>query len=163
MISFKSFLAEARMAPLYHATSVWNAERILKENKIKGRSIQRSQTIFGDRDRMMFGVSLTRNFNVGKKYFGDVVFELDQQRLAQRYKIIPFNYWNSDDETLLYKTGTARAQSTNRDDLQDRPNEFEEFLVGDIDNLSKYLKHLWLDRHINNKAFKKYESIIKYY
>lgn len=112
----------------------------------------------------MFGVSLTRNFKVGQNYFGDVVFELDQQRLAQRYKIIPFNYWNSDDETLPYKTGTARAQSTNRDVLEDRPNEFEEFLVGDIDNLSKYLKHIWLDRHgNNNKVFKKYESIIKYY
>lgn len=101
MITFKDFLTEARMAPLYHATPIGNLSIILRNgfNAITYQTIYRgeNQASLG-----RYGVSLTRNMRnadwyMKTQYRDDeyVVFELDQQAIAQRYKIVPVDFFET--------------------------------------------------------------------
>lgn len=91
MITFKQFLSEARMAPLYHGTTVKNAIRIIERNEL--------WPFFADNTD---AISLTRSLDFALKWPIEnssatpdeiIVFELDQQKLSQNYKIKPYNYF----------------------------------------------------------------------
>ena len=117
MISFKTFLFEARMAPLYHGTTLPNLRNILQfgivsvtthiysalmQSKFRGNATYKEP----GRDIEKFpdfyqGVSLTRDKQFALSWSGtkgssgiSLAIQLDQQALASRYKIIPINYWN---------------------------------------------------------------------
>lgn len=147
MISFKSFLIESRSSPLYHGTNNIIAREIIKTNKVKGLTLQSSSVFQSTADKNRFGsklgsgvrgVSLSRSFNVSKR-FGNIIFEFAQDKLIQRYKIKPINHWNSYSAIAAdnYKD-EARSQKHQND------NEFEEFLLGDILDASKYIKTIWV-------------------
>lgn len=130
MISFKQYLTEARMAPLYHATYMNNAQQILLTDVLKpsareGKYIDK---------RLTQGVSLTRSLKTAREWRAwsslNVTFELDQQKLSQNYKIKPLNMvhvWNHDNPELV------RGLSAKHEEL------FEEMIDKPIKPLSKYL------------------------
>lgn len=42
MITFKQFLNEASMSPLYHATRLSNYERMIRDNKIEASTLHQN-------------------------------------------------------------------------------------------------------------------------
>lgn len=101
MISFKSFLIESRSYPLYHATPIHNVESILKDGFKPGTY----QTIFKGMKTASwgrYGVSFARNIRSADWYMINqyrdinyVVFEVDQQKLINNYKIVPIDFFGT--------------------------------------------------------------------
>jgi len=98
-----------------------HAVKQLKENRIEGRTTQRfwpdGRRLKDDHPEYedsfwLKGVSLTRDINYAKNW-ADIVYVIDQTKLSQRYKIMPFNW------------GYANAKSRG----QDHKREREEFVV----------------------------------
>lgn len=148
MISFGQFITEARLAPLYHGTTLNSLPDILdkgiapttlqrsKELLRKGTNVKNQDSYLnslprkvGDEYRRFdtlntydfhSGVSLSRSmkfaswYNAGKKH--DVfVIEIDQQKLSQRYKIVPYQF---------FQGSRARVH-----DHLGYFNEYEEFVI----------------------------------
>jgi hypothetical protein len=119
---------------------------IFDDNMIFGKTAHRSDKLGspkqsktqhrnseGDTFELNRGVSLSRTMHVAVKFAEilrstrGVVLELDQAKLAHNYKIIPFNY-NS-----YYTIKGARQGNI----------ESEEFVLGNIKNLDRYLVAIW--------------------
>lgn len=128
-------IVEGREAPLYHAINPGKLRDTLNSNTLKA-------TWTHDIPGMgkQTGISLTRNKNVKYNY---VVLVLDQAKLTQKFKMVPV-----DGEHLFYKSDTVRDRSSSISTLAHRgPNNLqlaEEFLIGDIPNLSNYLLEIHL-------------------
>lgn len=134
MIAFKDFLIESRSAPLYHGTNMSALKYIIKVG-IEPRTLQNSKKIGiynytvrygGGPDwavtgdiKYAKGVSTTRNFKFASAWGNGVVLELNQRKLAQRYKIVPFQYF--DTVGSRYKEISASKDTTR--------NEYEEFVI----------------------------------
>ena len=94
MIRFKEFLKEAASYPLYHATSFRGAYEILRHDEFFGSTSDASEP---------YGLSATRIMDTAWKFGTQknssrqetVVFELDREKLAHRYRIVPYNYWGN--------------------------------------------------------------------
>ena len=176
MIGFREFLTESRSAPLYHGTFGDAVYNILLHNGIepktfhqnwklgypdkisdhsKNYSIQKNTATVLPFSGLISGVSLTRSFKFAVSYGSGYVLEIDQRRLAQKYKIIPFQFWQDHSRT----TGARSAW----------PNEFEEFVVTNQPIPPKYITRLyypkmWHDRFdSNNPEFKFIEAIQQKY
>lgn len=115
---------------LYHSTPFQSAIEILKTNTIYGSTGQDIKTKFSsfnqnysDASKTYGGVSLTRNW---KFEFGSIQFILNADLLKRDYgkKIVPFDYFS--------KEGHKSTRQLSKD-------ESEEFLLGDLERLSKYL------------------------
>lgn len=120
MITFKQFLAEARMAPLYHKTDLVNFYYILRNGAIEPRTTHQGHS--------KPGVSLTRSIKTAfdwKSYESGVVIEIDQQKLIQNKRVKPINIVN-----IWYKN--SNRFNAKSEEL------FEEFVTGPIE--SKYFK-----------------------
>lgn len=139
MITFSQFLTEARMAPLYHGTSMVYFASIA-DNGFEPKTLHvpkkllkttgnhklefGSNNPWGVKETLDYvkGISTTRNFKFASNWAkagaerGWVVFEFDQQKLTHRYQIKPIQYFSKD-------FGRARFQG-NSD-----KNEFEEFII----------------------------------
>lgn len=126
-------LFEGRDAPLYHGTSYVNAKAILGTNLLK------AQPLPDDDDwdtRDMPVISLSRSLPFVKDFIQrrekgkGVIFQLDQRKLAQRFKIRPWNYYvNAELST------TARISKN----VSGIFNEYEEFITKDIKNFDSYI------------------------
>jgi hypothetical protein len=139
MLNFKQFLEEGRDAPLYHGTDA--TLKILETNTLKGTRSHSYQSLMIDKDGEAKGVSLTRNIKVASQFqkWADhsnyAIFELDQKKLAQNHKIIPVNFWGA------LKGEPARSKSIPKDEVG---SEYEEFVMGDIKNLDKYIIRIFI-------------------
>lgn len=131
MITFRQYLTEARMAPLFHGTH--SPDSIIKMGVIEGSTIHEHPSTGKD----IYGVSLTRHFVTAKEFgMNGAVLQLNQQKLSQRYKIVPINYFNTND-----KDSSTRKTSSNH---KYNENEFEEFVIGDIKNINNYIEAIWI-------------------
>jgi hypothetical protein len=158
MYSFKQYLEEGRDAPLYHATNSNHIELILKDNMLKGEIYDPG--VKGNKrfKRKAKGVSLTRNFKYAKYWVSGVtsfIFELDQRKLSQRYKIVPFNFFQNEmpgprEKELKQGVGPSGF------------NEYEEVLVGTLKDLDKYVKYIHVSR-IDLSYNKYYRELLKDY
>lgn len=113
--------------PLYHATDTLKS--VLDEN------VLRAKTSHVLNNKNLYGVSTTREYSYAKRYANIMMHEssvynnvvgiiiLDRDLLKNNYKILPVDYF-SDDE--MRRRGVYA--------------EAEEFVVGDIKPLSKYMK-----------------------
>lgn len=162
MIKFKQYLEEARMAPLYHGTNIAAARGIINLDVLQGQTIQNDSRMFGgkkfDRHQSsmgsgVYGVSLSRSKRVSKK-FGPIIFEFDQQKLLHNFKIRPYNYWYSD-AAKVADTWYDRARMP-EPDPGFGDNEYEEFLLGHIKNLKRYLTAIWVPASVYNGSTKEY-------
>lgn len=118
MITFKSFLAESRSAPLYHKTTLSGFYYILRSGKIEPRTNHHGHS--------KNGVSLTRSIKSAFGWQGfepGIVIEIDQQKLIQNKRVKPINAIN----VWYPKNPRYHAKS---EEL------FEEFVEGPIE--SKY-------------------------
>lgn len=144
MITFKQYLTEARMAPLYHGTPAVNLPSIVK-NGIKPKTEQyikklgvsvRKDQMAGWSKRRAIGVSLSRSMKVSQN-FGDypwenIVLELDQSRLVHNFKLVPFQFF----------------QGKDRPTRDPENNEFEEFVITSKPIDFKYVTRIWIPRTI---------------
>lgn len=111
-------LNENNYAPLYHCTASPYFVDIIKGNTLKGYTEQKIN------NKVYRGVSLTRDKHFSKKYCnGNIVFVLNQNLLRNNHKLIPYDYFY------------------NSEGIPDR-KEAEDFLVGDINNLRKYVTEI---------------------
>ena len=128
MISFKQFLTESRYAPLYHGTSVFKLQSIIK-NGIDPKTEQPARELLmpTHRSHVIRGISLTRNKKFAIQWAitnnGEyAVLEFDSDKLKRRYRIIPFQYWQ----------GAGRNTRVKEVPFGDKiRNEYEEFLISD--------------------------------
>ena len=134
MITFKQFITEARLAPLYHGTNASKLESLIT-NGFRPVTLQAADKLMmnganttkakdgGELVGYYQGVSLTRNKKFAMQWSQEheisIVLELDQQKLAQKYKIKPIQFW--------------RGISRSKESLQTNRlyNEYEEFVVTD--------------------------------
>lgn len=147
MLGFKDFLdEEVNTQSLFHGRKT-SAEKILKYDMLEGRTTQPRNPLFtaGRYDRYanqyneVHGVSLTRSFNVAKD-FGTVIFELDKTKLRTNHNIVPLQFFNNDKGLVSARTSLVNS----KDGKFGRSTEYEEFLLGSIRNLSKYLIRIHL-------------------
>lgn len=141
-MSILNKLLESRTAPLYHASM--DAEDIMESNDILAET---EHTI---NNKEYYGVSLSRDLRfllANGHIFGEVIFELDQSKLANNYKIIPFNYFYDSEENN--KNNSYRRGDT---------AEAEEFLIGAISPLDRYLTGIIVDEKNIKKLGKKIKS-----
>jgi len=143
MYNFKQYLEEGRDAPLFHGTGNRAADLILKENVMKPLTIQ---MISG---KSVAGTSLSRSFKFAEYFGGGITFELDQRKLTQRNKIVPFSYWNSDKQ--------ARGMGA------DNPNnEYEEFVIGEIKFIHRCIIKIHMNQY-NEAELNRNKNIELYY
>lgn len=137
MINFSQFLSEARQAPLYHSTRLYNAEKILKDNTLYG-TMHDNGAMEGKR-----GIFFTRSLKHAGTIYGTaekVIFVIDQLKLSYRYKIKPIKNWHNEDKNKKPQWMTGYLGG----------NEFEEFVetkeIRDFDNyITKIIVHGPLD------------------
>lgn len=134
MIRFKTFLTEARMAPLYHATSLTNAISIIKDNLLKTTSSSNSDLQKAQRGGKQPTVFMTRNYRNAIEYGWMrhdnevIVFVINQQKLAQKYKLEPIHNWfkqyyqfNHDKNTNYKKDLSQVGYGVEYEEITDRP------------------------------------------
>jgi hypothetical protein len=160
MLNFKQFLEEGRDAPLYHATYTEAAAKILKDGVLMGVTKHKLP------NATVAGVSLSRDLktatNLAYHEFNHntvVVFELDQRKLAQRHKIKPLNFYMTNFWKQEERAGQpARYQNSNFF-FGKRNNEYEEFVLGDIKNVDKYIKKIHSTSNLTTERIEKYPNL----
>lgn len=161
MISFKEYLTEARMAPLYHATTINSLLSILSENKIRKSTLYREEKS---------AVSLTRDLRTAiafaKAVHGNqdvIIIQLDQLKLAQNYKIEPYQFWSQPQRghIRIDKTRVSKEDANLHRD-EGIMNEFEERIVDrDIENAKKYITAFHVRKGILRKQSEEVKNILK--
>lgn len=128
---FISDLLEGRDAPLYHGTSMWVAEEILSADALSAHTRHKLPLV----DKTVMGVSLSRSLRTSRR-FGSVIFELDQSKLARKHRIVPIDYFHNRHSRTLDPDEVDPNYERRRGGYA----EAEEFVVGDIKKLSRYLR-----------------------
>lgn len=115
-------LTEGRDAPLYHGTSFYGILSILHEDVI--------YPSWGVDDFDRAGVRTSRSYNIAhtftEKEGVGAVIELDQRKLAQRYKIVPYT-----DQSI----GAVRMFGH---------SEYEEVIIGEIRPAHQYITKIFV-------------------
>lgn len=145
-------IKESRSADLYHGTTPANAEEILKTNRMNAHApfdraasaFVRGKTEFksliqGVPETVSFSRSMSaaKSFSSGSpRRFGitGVVFVLDQETMWRDLgkRITPYN-------DLYATSGDSRSRGT----------EYEEMVLGDILNVDRYIKEVFVFVHPN--------------
>lgn len=116
MRSHEYLLLEGREASLWHGIKLEHAETILSSNQIGGRTTQRywldgRRRKEGEADYQssfwLKGISTTRDPQFAVNW-GSVILELDQERIAHNFKIIPYA-WNFHIDNVI-KTDSKRER-----------------------------------------------------
>lgn len=154
MITFKTYLIESRAAPLYHATTMAAANKILKDNILYGTMQE------GGLTRGQKVIFTTRSLKQAKhyvsydqRYTGSVVFELDQEKLTHRYKVRPIKNWADDRADVAWDSKPqADAKKKHKPMYMFRTigaNEFEEIIIADkVVNISNYITKIYANRDV---------------
>lgn len=153
MNSFRQYLEEGRDAPLYHATRFDNILSILRDGLKPHQSHSRynlllSPPIKRNQKHSTRGVSFTRNFNIAKKfgsyYAGKyIIFKLDQRKLAQRFKILPIDFWSQ--RSTYKKIGNDEK----------RYFEAEEYIITEKNISTSYMTEIFLKRETYSNDIEK--------
>jgi len=126
-------LNEGRDSYLYHATALNSAIRIISSNNMSSKT---KHIING---KKVTGISLTRDKNFAFSWnmngLSNVVFVLNQSLLSQNKKIVPLDYYSTTDEKYLRHD----LNGTEKDRRKKSFAEAEEFVIGSINNLDRYL------------------------
>ena len=158
MLLNEFILTEGRGGHLYHATRTEHALSILRTNVVedrtkqtlgakRGKRYQRSEGQNGEPiygydligGKEVSGVSLTRSYEFALEWKSDVIFVFDHARLAQDFKITPIDHIHSAGWDY-YSPGAVNMR-------KEWYNQYEEFLVGPIRNVKRYLLSINIDIH----------------
>jgi hypothetical protein len=131
MFNFNDFIEESYLdsskAPLYHYTNIYTFYKILNDNKL---NIGFFENPFLDKNIKF--ISLSRDPNLNLSYYKidlDVIIELDNNKLRNNYKLIPYDYFVRSGKTEYTKSDLRRKD----------PFEFEEIILKDIENIKSYI------------------------
>jgi hypothetical protein len=131
MFNFNDFIEESYLDsskdPLYHYTNIYTFYKILNDNK---SDIGFFENPFLGKNIKF--ISLSRNPNLDFSYYKmdlDVIIELDNNKLRNNYKIIPYDYFIRSGKTNYTKSDLRRKE----------PFEFEEVILEDIENIKSYI------------------------
>lgn len=131
----ESLLSEGRDAPLYHTMDYKKAEAVFLDDTMEARWGHRIPG-YGK----VMGNSFTRNKLL--RWRDHIMLDIDQSKLAQTHKIIPL------DGHMIYTAGHLSPSEFGKvrapiDRLGSQPLS-EEFVVGDIKNLHRYITSITL-------------------
>jgi hypothetical protein len=172
MLNFKQYLEEGRDAPLYHTTDESYMRYIIEKNSIKAKTEHQVGYRPGNRsgNKWKDVISLTRSIKFahrwgerkGSGYY--FIFELDQRKLSQRHKFVPYNHFG--DHYYNDEKGAARRMN-DVTDFNFPINQYEENIIGDIKNLNQYLTKIILSEKLYNGYFSeknsdRQDAVIKY-
>jgi hypothetical protein len=164
MITFQEFLTESRSAPLYHATTAVNADRILHADVMLSTTQDNGQA---KGQKVIF---VTRNLAAAKRYINysnaavpSVIFVLDQSRLTHRYRIKPIKNWQDEREDHYAKTSdqinNLRMHLPMSMTGQLGANEFEEVIHTDrITNFGDYVTDILTNAEVDHRKYKSLAS-----
>lgn len=141
-------LCERRSGTLYHWMTDQKAEHCFKHDEMPARWEHYIPTIGKD----FMGNSFSRNKRLILYY--DYRLEIDQAKLATRYRIIPVDgnfIFHGNPKKFPSKDQTKRFVSHNhlRDRIENVQNALaEEFVIGDIKQLHLYIMKIEFHGHI---------------
>lgn len=159
MKRFSEFLLEARMAPLYHATELYGFGLIAAGNILK-RGFERKQHIHAKDGKI---ISMTRNLTFAKNW-GSVVLQFDQQRLTQRYKIVPYNFFGvpaegKDARARHFPEKSSESPTSKRD--FNFLNQFEESVLQDIKDPFRYVTKIYVHEGTYTSSYITFSNILE--
>jgi len=115
---------------VYHGTNATSASWIIDANAIEGRTAHDPKRLLVRDNGYVAGVSTTRNIKFAWQWGQEVVFVLDFNRIKQTNKVIPIDYMSDS------KGGERRRE------------ESEEFVVGSLKPLTRYVKAIYISRAV---------------
>ena len=131
-------LNEGLSPVLYHATQLQNAVNILRDNTFNLTNAVGLKAERGIQNKFYF-ISFARSLTSGYSYFenpqkGLVYFKIDGDKLGNRYKGLPVDYWSSPIET---ERSLIRQKSMENEDrvISDSP---------EIPNASSYIQEIYV-------------------
>lgn len=133
-------LMESKSAPLYHAATLMNAGNIILSNTLMPNTNQNITGLPGSKQnkntKAVAGVSLTRSLQFAKTFdnISDdhrIIFVLDQEKLNQKYKIRPVDFFTTNPAADDMRPYALRRKGPYA--------ESEEFVIGPINGLDKYI------------------------
>lgn len=130
---------------LFHGTSPDSAGKILYSDTIRAMTTHGGYKLSRN-EQYVAGVSLTRSLQFAREYHSEVravVFALDARALRARTKIIPVDYF---------------ANTKKNGDYYRVRKESEEFAIGDIKPLSRYLKWIEMPKSLWQECFEQDEE-----
>ncbi len=150
ILLFEKFL-DSHYAPLYHAKNKKFALDIFKNDIIVGNIAGGAGKSFDYRNgkyykhdkKQIIGVSLTRNknlrFNPQTEAVSDLQFTFDTQKLRNKFRLIPFDYYGYDLKNI---SGVMKDENGIPMSHRDKKTEWEELLVGDLTNVHNYVTNI---------------------
>lgn len=141
---------ESNYAPLYHNTDYLSFIDIINDNELKCSS---NPNLFDGEIVSM--VSLTRKKDLDLSYYNpylEIEIELDANKLRNKYKLIPYDYFIHNNREKLSKSNINREY----------PFEYEEMVLVDIDNVMNYIISInFKNNIIFNKSIQTIIPILK--
>jgi hypothetical protein len=126
---FSGFIDESYLdsnhAPLYHFTSVWCLNSILKLNTL---SLGYYDHKIGNKIIKIVSLTRDKSFDIKNKDF-ELKICLDKDKLVNNYKTNPYDFFNSKGDNKKWEE-------------RNNPFEFEEVINCDIKNLNRYILYI---------------------
>jgi hypothetical protein len=175
----KNIIDKFSVAPLYHAIKSDRAIKALEENKLGGYSIQRTweggKRLKDDQpgyeeSNFMRGISTSRDIDYCARW-NDVIFIFDQDKLKNKYKVVPYNWGYSIGRG--YKQGSRSKREREEFVItgfseglknNDRNLKFMEMInkpEGYIEPLDKYLIGFFISDRVEKYIDEKDKTILK--
>lgn len=160
---FKEIIDEAVTDDyLYHATYVENADKIIRSNKIEARTFHTenkhlrfnligikpadikppgTMSFIPNRESIQ-GVSLTRSLPLARSWIPyGIVLVFDRKMLMTKFRLVTLTYY----------------EHRNRATFGESLSEAEEFLLGDLTNIERYLRAIYISQKTANAVKNKIE------
>lgn len=154
MFNFDEFLIDSYLdsnnAPLYHFTDAWTLiNMILEDNSLKIGNFKHP-TEMGDKNIL----SLTRDINFKLKHRdSEVMICLDKNKLINKYKIVPYDFYIH-----------TKKDSHKKWEIDRKRFENEEIIYTEIKDLNKYILYIkFIDINIYNEYKKQLSKFIDKY
>lgn len=131
---------KVRKQNVYHGTPLPTAINIIHADKLSANTTQEMKQGNTINKKIYNGVSTSRDLNVARAFssnyqsgwdkpMGWIIFELDYEKIKQTNKVTPYDYWYNEEN---------RAER--------KYNEIEEFVIGSITPLQKYIVNIFADK-----------------
>lgn len=127
---FLDFIDESYLdssnAPLYHLTTSWSLNQILKSNEL---SIGYFDHKIGDKILKIVSLTRDKNLNIDSKEF-ELKISLDKNRLVNRYKLRPYDFFGAKSDRKKWEIDRVN------------PYESEEITECNIKDLNQYILYI---------------------
>jgi hypothetical protein len=175
MKNFEEFLQEGRDAPLYHGVSHWSKVHSILDDDLQLRPLTQhepKELMHNVDGPIINGISLTRSKEFALHWSkittlhsmnSGIVFQLNQRKLQQRYRLVPIQYWQGGISLNSARFMHAKPSSAKAATYQ-KTNEYEEFLISSKPvGLSPYLEKAFVSTEMIDtfrmiKSFRKLEA-----